>query len=245
MGRRLSPTLAAVLVLGLVVGFAARAMAQDEGSSSQKPARTISVTSTASVNASPDEAVVTLGVRSEATDSAAAFAQNATDMQAVLDALEAAGIEEKDIQTLAVRLEQRTLDRGKPSEHRVFVASNQVEATIHDLSTVGAAIDAAVRTGTDSVQGVRFQLANPNQLRTDALAQAVRGARAKADALAEAAGASVQRVVTIEEQTYREPVYRFNALAIPAAADQVVPTPIVPPESLQASVTIAVMWEIA
>jgi uncharacterized protein YggE len=245
MSTRLFPTLAAVLGLGLVLGFAARAMAQDEGSSSQKPARTISVTSTATVKASPDEAVVTLGVRSEATDSAAAFEQNATDMQAVLDALGAAGIENKDIQTMTVRLELRTLAQGKPSEHRVFTASNQVEVTIHDLSSVGAAIDAAVGAGADSAQGVRFQLAEPNQVRTDALAQAVRGARAKADALAEAAGTGVQRVVTIQEQTYREPVYRFGALAVPAAVDQVVTTPIVPPDSLQASVTVSVVWEIA
>jgi uncharacterized protein YggE len=243
MERRLVPALAAVLVIGLVVGFAAKAMAQDDGSSTQKPARTITVSSTASVKTAPDEAVVTLGVRSESSESTAAMSANATDMQAVLDAVEAAGVAKKDVQTLSVRLEQQTVNRGKPSEHRVYVASNQIEVTIHDLSAVGTVIDAAVQAGADSVGDINFQLANPNEVRTDALAQAVRGARAKADALAQAAGTAVDRVVTIEEQTYRQPVYHYAygaALAQAAPA----PTPIVPPDTLQASVTVSVVWEI-
>src|ERR671936_2698920 len=155
------------------------------------------------------------------------MSQNARDMQAVLDAVETAGVDKKDIRTLAVRLEQQTLDRGKPTERKVYVASNQIEVTIHDLSSVGSVIDAAVRAGADSVGNISFQLANPNQVRTDALKQAVRGARAKADALAEAAGTSVERVVSIDEQTYREPTYKYafdTALALPGAA----PTPVVP-----------------
>lgn len=243
MGKRLLPAMAAVLVVGLVLGFGARAMAQDDGSSSQKPARTITVSSTATVKTAPDEAVVTLGVRSESSDSATAFAENAKDMQAVLDALKATGIDQKDIQTLNVGLERQTVDRGKPSEHEVFVATNQVQVTIHDLSSVGSVIDAAVNAGADSVQDVRFQLANPNEVRTDALAEAVRGARAKADAFAAAAGTSVVRVVTIDEQTYHPP---FFAEAVPAALGAAaVTTPIVPPDTLESSVTISVVWEIA
>jgi uncharacterized protein YggE len=245
MERRTYIPLAVVLVAGLIVGFAAKAMAGSHSSSTQKPARTITVSSTATVRTAPDEAVVTFGVRSESPESTSAMSQNAKDMQAVLDAVEAAGVDKKDIRTLAVRLEQQTLDRGKPTERKVYVASNQIEVTIHDLSSVGSVIDAAVRAGADSVGNISFQLANPNQVRTDALQQAVRGARAKADALAEAAGTSVERVVSIDEQTYREPTYKYAfdqaALAVPAA----VPTPVVPPDTLQASVTVSVVWEIA
>ncbi len=232
-----------VAVAALVVGFAARAMAGGDTPSTQKPARTITVTSTATVKAAPDEAVVDLGVTSQSPDSAQAFAQNGTDMQAVLDALKAAGVAEKDLQTLRVSLDQKVVDRGKPSEHTVFVASNRIEVTVHDLSTVGTVIDAAVHAGADSVDGVRFQLENPNTVRTDALASAVRGAREKADALASAAGTQVVRVVTIQEENYRLPVYR-EALAAPVAFGSG-STPVVPPNSLEASVTVTVVWEIS
>ncbi len=173
---------------------------------------------------------------------AMAFAQNAKDMQAVLDALKAAGITDKDVQTTNVSLEQNTQNQGKPNERRVFVASNSVQVTIHDMSSVGSVIDAAVNAGADSVNDISFQLSNPNTIRTDALSQAVTGARTKAEALARAAGAEVMRVVTIDEQNFRPPVYNQSLAALPRAG---VPTPVVPPSSLQVSVTIAVVWEIA
>ncbi|HEX9123683.1 MAG TPA: SIMPL domain-containing protein [Actinomycetota bacterium] len=243
MNRR-GVVITAVAVAALVIGFTARAMAGDGAPTSQKPARTITVTSTATVKAAPDEAVVDLGVSTESPDSAQAFAQNATDMQAVLDALKAAGVAEKDLRTLNVSLDQKVVDRGKPGEHTVFVASNRIEATVHDLSAVGSVIDAAVRAGADSVDGVRFQLADPNVVRTDALASAVRGAREKADALAEAAGTQVVRVVTIQEDNYRLPMARA-ALPFAGAVSEQVTTPIVPPDSLEASVTVSVVWEIS
>jgi uncharacterized protein YggE len=243
MNRR-ALVIVAVAVAALAVGFTARAMATNDTSTSQKPARTITVTSTATVKTAPDEAVVDLGVSTESPDSAQAFAQNATDMRAVLDALKAAGIADRDLQTLNLSLDQKVVDNGKPSEHEVYVASNRIEVTVHDLSTVGSVIDTAVKAGADSVGGVRFQLANPNTVRTDALAAAVRGAREKADALAQAAGTQVVRVVTIQEESYRLPVYRAPIADTAGFAAQAT-TPVVPPESLEASVTVSVVWEIS
>jgi uncharacterized protein YggE len=243
MNRRTGMAVIAAVVVGLVIWFAATAFAENGSSSTAKPARTITVSSTATVKAKPDEAVVNLGVRSESPDSATAFAQNAKDMQAVLDALKAAGISDKDIQTTNVSLNQRVVNAGRSNEKRVFVATNSVQVKIHDLSSVGSVIDDAVKAGADSVNDIRFDLSNPNTIRTDALSQAVTGARTKADALAGAAGAKVLRVVTIDEQGFVEPVYRAS-MAVANDA-MVVPTPVVPPSSLQVSVTISVVWEIA
>jgi uncharacterized protein YggE len=243
MNRR-TWTIVVVAVAGtLVLWLGATALAQDNPSPSAKPARTITVESTATVQAAPDEAVVDLGVRSESPDSAAAFARNAKDMQAVLDAVKAAGVGEKDIETTNVSLEQRLANRGEPNEQQVFVATNSIRITIRDLASVGSVIDAAVAAGADAVNDIRFQLSDPNAVRHDALTRAVAGARAKADALAGAADTEVVHVVTIAEQNYRPPVYQAalasGALAIPA------PTPIVPPSSLEVTETVSVVWEIA
>jgi uncharacterized protein YggE len=242
MTRRTGIIVIAAIVTGLVIWFTATAMAQGGASPSTKPERTITVSSTATVKAQPDEALVDLGVRSESADSASAFAQNAKDMQAVLDAVRDEGITDKDLQTTNVSLEQSTQNQGKPNEQQVFVASNSVQVTIHDLSSVGAVIDAAVSAGADSVNDISFQLSNPNTIRTDALSQAVAGARTKADALAQAAGAEVVRVVTIDEQNFRSSVYRQSLAALPAPGPV---TPVVPPSSLQVSETISVVWEIS
>jgi uncharacterized protein len=242
MSRRTWVVAGIVVVALVVIAFAATALAQGDTSPSGKPVHTIAVSSTATVKASPDEAVIGLGVHSEAAGSADAFAQNAKDMRSVLDALEAAGIDQKDIQTTNVSLQQRVTNRGTPNEQQVFVASNSIQVTIHDLSSVGSVIDAAVGAGADSVNDIRFQLANPDAVRTDALTQAVAGARAKANALAHAADATVVRVVTIDEQNYHQPVYHA---AFSQAALGAVPTPVVPPSSLDVTETISVVWEIS
>ncbi len=241
MKGRTAAIVAGVLVVGLVIGFAASAMAGDDQAAAAGTNRLISVSSTATVNEAPDEAVVNLAVRSEDVDSAAAFAQNAQEMAAVLDALKAAGIAEKDLRTLDVGLQQRTVGRGTSDEHQVFVASNSVQVTVHDLDTVGSVIDAAVKAGADSVNDIRFQVSDEDQVRSDALAQAVQGAREKADALAQAAGAQVVRVRSIDEGSVRLPVYRqaYDLAALPSAM-----TPVVAPDSLEASVTVQVVWEI-
>jgi uncharacterized protein YggE len=242
MSRR-TWTVVVVVAGALVLWVAATALAQDNPPPGAKPVRTVTVTSTASVEAAPDEAVLSLGVRSEAPDSAAAVAQNAEDMQAVLDAVKTAGVDEKDIQTTNVSLEQHVTNRGKPNEQQQFVATNSVRITIHDLSSVGSVIDAAVRAGADAVNDIRFQLSDPDAVWTDALGRAVAGARAKADALASAADADVLRVVTIDEQNYRPPVYQA-ALAAGDLAAPAPTTPIVPPSSLEVTETVSVVWEI-
>ena len=246
MGRRTGLIVAGVVVAGLVIALAASAMGEDQGTSSAKPSRTITVTSTATVKAPPDEAVVNFGVRSEDPDSEAALAQTAKVMQSVLDALKGAGIAQKEIETLNLGLDQRVENRGTASEQRIFVASNSVQVTVQDLDTIGGVIDAAVTAGADSVNDIRFQLSDPNTIRTDALSQAVTGARTKADALAEAAGAKVLGVVTINEEGFRAPVPRFafNQATLGFAAADVAPTPVVAPNSLQVSVTVSVVWEI-
>ena len=244
MNRRPGVILALAVVAGVVIWIAATAMADNGTSTTGKPARTITVSSTSTVKVQPDEAVVNLGVRSEATDGAGSFAQNAKDMQAVLDALKAAGVSDEDLQTLNVGLDQHVENQGKPSEQRTFVASNSLQVTIHDLASVGSIIDAAVGAGADSVNDIRFQLSDPNAVRSDALTQAVTGARAKADALASAADATVVRVVTIDEQNFQPPIYD-QAFAGVAAAVPAPVTPVVPPSSLEVSVTISVVWEIA
>lgn len=235
---------AGALAAGLLIGLAASAFAQGDDEQGGKP-KTITVTSTATAKAAPDVAVVDIGVRSEDAESVAALEANAETMQEVLDAVKGAGVAEDDVQTLNVGLDRRVVNRGEPDEHEVFVASNTVEVKVRDLGATGMVIDAAVRAGADSVHDIRFELSDPSEVRTQALEQAIRGARLKADALALAAGTQVTGVLTITEEGFRPPVYEgYRAVAF-ATAEAAVTTPIVPPTDLEARVTVTVVWAIA
>ena len=63
------------------------------------------------------------------------------------------------------------------------------------------------------------------------------------DALAQAAGSSVVSVVTIDQQSFREPAY--HAAYAGLTVNQALPSPVVPPNNLTSSVTVSVVWQIS
>ena len=239
--------IALVLVVGLVVGFGANALAGDGGSSQASaptPPRTITVTSTASVGTAPDEAVIEFGMRSEGADSGAAYDANGAKSDAVLAALLDAGLTKDDVETQSQSVDRQTKDRGTPSERTVYVASTQIQVTVHDLKAVSSAIAAAVNAGADSVHGLRFQVGDQTSARQDALAAAVRGAKRKADAIAAAAGTSVSDVVQVREESSNSRPYYYRGEAL-AAFDAAIPAPtIVAPQTVSTQVTVTVIWAI-
>jgi uncharacterized protein YggE len=230
------------LVVGALVllAFGARAMAQ--GGDEVGGRRTITVTSTATVGSEPDQATLDIGVQTQADESADALADNATTTDEVLGALRGAGVAADDVQTRRLDVFRRTVDRRTPRERRVYVADASLAVTVRDLDAVGAVIEAAVGTGATSVRDIRFEVSDPSSARTQALEQAVEGARAKADAMAAAAGASVTGVERMVEEGAARPVYEqasYRAADTAAAALSVVP-----PDELDTSVTVTVTWTI-
>lgn len=241
---RRSWTAVALVVAAAIIGasvLGAQALADDGGNGSGD--ETITVTSTASVGSEPDEAVVTLGVSTQDPDSATALGRNGETVDAVVAAVEGAGVAKEDVRTTRLDLNRRTIDRRTPQEITVYVADSALEVTVRDLDTVGDVIQAAVEAGANSVRGVRFGVSDPSKARADALDAAVRGARTKADAMAAAAGTSVTGVVTIEEQGASRPPYTYAAdQAYPMAAG--LTAQVVPPDEIQTQVTVIATWAI-
>jgi len=239
--------IALVLVVGLVVGFGANALAGDSGSnpaSAPTPPRTITVTSTASVGTAPDEAVIEFGMRSEGADSGAAYDANGVKSDAVLDALVDAGLTKDDVETLSQNVDRQTKDRGTPNERTVYVASAQISVTVHDLTAVSSVIAAAVNAGADSVHGLRFQVGDQTSARQNALAAAVRGAERKADAIAAAAGTPVSGVVQVREESSNSRPYYYRSANLVAFGEAAAAPAIVAPQTVSTQVTVTVIWAI-
>src|SRR4029077_18871060 len=106
---------------------------------------------------------------------------------------------EKDMETTNIGLSPQTINRGQADEATVYNASATLEVKIHDFDVIGPSIQKGVAAGATSVRGVRFQVADPVGVRTNALEEAVTSAREKADALADAAGTAVTGVIQIRE----------------------------------------------
>ena len=100
---------------------------------------TVSVSGVGTATVVPDTASVQLGVTVTEDTLTAAQASASTQMQAIIDSLTAAGIEEKDIQTSSyyVSVVQNYDSNGNPSEVTSFQVQNQVNVVIRDISNVG------------------------------------------------------------------------------------------------------------
>jgi uncharacterized protein YggE len=227
------------VVLGLAVALAIPLSAQspDEGSAD----RTVTVMGTAVVKSAPDEAVISLGVHTEAEGAKAAMEQNAERMEAVVRALVNAGVAAEDISTSNISLWPQYDSNGVNVTG--YVAENSLSVTVRDIDEVGDVIDAGIAAGANLAGGVMFQLSDDNQGVEQALRMAVDDAKAKAEALADQAGASLGRVVRIDETMSGAPPIYYEERAVAADAGGAT-TPILPSD-VETSVTVTVVWALA
>jgi uncharacterized protein YggE len=159
---------------------------------------TISVSSSGTVDAAPDLAVVYLAVEAQADTAEEARAQVARDATRMRDALREAGISDDAVTTtgFAVYIEYDYSDRGREVIGYRAVHSYRVEVAPEDAGTV---IDTAVKNGATRVSGVQFTLSDERrqELRAQALEEAMTSARSDADAIAGASGLTVSGVHSV------------------------------------------------
>ena len=238
-------SLSVALILTVVAVLATAATGQP-ASPAGGPPRTITVSSGATISSSPDEAVITFSVRTDSPSSVTALNESSDIMNGVLAAMKNLGITERDMETTNVNVSQQTIDRGTAFESTIFVSTTALEVTIQDFDRIGRAIQDGVKAGATSVRGVTFQVSDPAGAKKRALEAAVLSARAKADALAQAAGAAVTGVVQIREAgPGGEPrSYLANQDSF-AYAGLATDLSVVPPRDIDTEVSITVIWSIS
>ncbi|MEM6410409.1 MAG: SIMPL domain-containing protein [Pseudomonadota bacterium] len=165
-----------------------------------QPETTLNISSRASVDRTPDLAYINAGVETEARTAAEALSENAERMNGVFAALEAAGIEEKDIQTSNFNVSPNyDYSRDGPPRLVGYRATNQVRAKVSDLDNLGATLDSLVNAGGNTLNGIQFGLEDSSEALNNAREDAVTQAIERAELYAGAAGYSVGRIVSISE----------------------------------------------
>ena len=202
----------------------------------------IRVTGSGKVTATPDIARVRLGVETFDRDVETAVAENNRRADAIIEALKALGIEEKDIQTTSFSISPQRDFRGEPPYPIVgFTVRNVIAVKVREIESVGTALQKAIDAGANNVEGVAFDVDDPTPLRAEARTKAIEDAKSRAEALAEAAGVRVGKAVRITELSVSiPPVFRGGFDEAVGAVE--VP---VQPGELEISVTVEVLFEIA
>lgn len=174
----------------------------------------------------PDVAVIQAGVVTQAATAGEALSQNSSRMAAVLAALRASGVAERDLQTASISLSpQYRYENNQPPILTGYQASNQVSIRFRDISKSGAILDTLVKQGANNIAGPNLTVDKPEAALDEARTNAIAKARARATLYANAAGLRVDRLLTISESGAAPmpmPVVAFRAKAEGAADTQVV-----------------------
>jgi uncharacterized protein len=157
--------------------------------------RTVSVQATVEREAPNDAAEVRFTVSKERHGRAAALRIVAVRLRAVIAAARSTpGVGPGDVTTGAISV--RRVERGK---RPVYRASESVTVVTHRPEVAGDLVAAGVAAGATSTRGPNFFVGDREAAYNAALVEALTRAKAKAEMLAAAAGATLGPAITITE----------------------------------------------
>jgi uncharacterized protein len=202
---------------------------------------TINVAGHGEVEGTPDVMTVTMGVQTTDPSAQTALQHNNERANALIAALEAQGVEAKDIQTVDLNVSPNF---DKNFHITGYSASNTVSAKLRNLAKAGEVIDtAALTVGQDiRLQGVSFSIDNTSALVAKARGDAIKDAVTQAKQLSAAAGVKLGAIRTIDDtgtlvpqpQEFTSNKQAFDSAAVPLE-----------PGSQQLSVDVEVIFAIA
>src|SRR5688572_20818577 len=148
----------------------------------------------------PDIATISTGVVTRAADSNAAMRDNAEQMAKVVEAIKAAGIPAKDVQTSGISLNPTyQYGENQPPKITGYEAHNTVNVVVRDISKLGKILDTLAAVGANQINGPSFDVDKKDEAMDEARRQAIEKAQARAEMYAKTLGMRVRRIVSINE----------------------------------------------
>ena len=184
----------------------------------------ISVTATGEASMAPDLALVRFGVTGTAKELAPTRDEVNARASAVLTRLRDLGIAEGDVNAPDVEI-QPEYDYRRGQKLIGYRVARHMTARVRDLDRLGDVLDGIVAAGGNEVQGAEMAAADPSAAEHAALASAVTAARAKAEAIAAAAGVTLGALARVEEADelgMPQPKMRMMAMESADVATEVV-----------------------
>ena len=214
------------------------------------PRRTLTVRGRGTASADPDLVVLSFGVAGRDPSYSASVEELNGRVEALREDIEAAGVERDRLKTTGfdVRDDRRyDRDTGK----HVFLgyeASHRLRLELpFDRDLLNSVLARAAASASEAAVTVSFEVSDVESLRRGAMRAAVADAREGARVLAEASGATLGEILSIDysyvEIRARRLSYEFaNTGAMYEAS---APAPDVEPEALDAEEGVTVVWEIS
>ncbi|MHB8612283.1 MAG: SIMPL domain-containing protein [Candidatus Dormibacteraceae bacterium] len=189
----------ALLLFGPRSAPAAPATPQVVALAASTTSNTITVVGSGSASAAPDEGTLNVGVSATRPSVRDAVSQATTDMNHLLGALHSQGVQDKDIQTSWLAINQQ--NNCCPQSVTGYTSSNQVTVTIHHLQNATGIMEAAVdAVGNDlQLSGINLGIADTSGITKSARSAAMSDANARAQDWARLAGHHIGGLIDLSE----------------------------------------------
>lgn len=198
----------------------------------------INVTGEGKAYIKPDIAMVSFGVTSQAPKSQDAVSQSNEKMNAVIAAIKALGVEDKDIQTTSYNLspvyDYKTVGVS-PMMYPVpvqggrsivgYTLDQEISVKIRNFDNINTIMDKASVSGANTVGQLQFTVDNPEAARSEARQKAIDAAKEKMQNIAKESGLNVGKLINVSEgySSYPQPMYANSTMAKDSGAPSVAP----------------------
>jgi len=239
----LNTALVVVILFGITAGKALYRYG-----ASLLPSRTISVSAEGKTVVSPDIASVSFTVVSQGADPEKLAVENTEKMNAAIDYVKSEGIADKDIKTANYDLSPRyEYDEDRRTSFITgYTLTQTIFIKIRDFDEIGKILGKLPDLGINQINGLTFDIENPDVYLNEAREQAFDKARAKAKTMAKQNHTRLGRVVTFSEGYggYPRPYLAMSALGKGGVAEDTAAPPQIEPGSQEVTVNVSVTYEI-
>ncbi|WP_293369805.1 SIMPL domain-containing protein [Nevskia sp.] len=209
--NKLLVSASAAFLLGLAGVAAASDHAPDR--------RSVSVSGRGEVAATPDRARVSMQVETTKLDLRLAQTEVSRIVKDYLAQLKALGIAEADISTAGLSIQPEYDYSAKGGRKFLgYHLTRGIEVVVRDLDKIGDVLLKATTAGINNVSDPQLESSKAEALSRDALAKAAEDARAKAKVLADALGAKLGAVHTLNANAEYIPAPQLQKARFSVAA---------------------------
>lgn len=187
---------------------------------------TITINGKGEVNAVPDISRFTITIEETAADQKTALAQSSVKSNAVIDALQKAGIDEKDIKTIARNdYPKYEYTRGAveiaiyppiPAKQTItgYVSTHTLSVKVRDLDLVTTVQQIFADQKVTNVSGPELSIDDTEIIKVQARELAIMDAKEQAQVLADQLGVRLGKIVSFSESDGgMYPMYRMEAMS--------------------------------
>lgn len=161
---------------------------------------TITVIGHGDEKVSPDTATIDAGIVTKAADARQAQQKNDAAMTKLLNRLKTYGVTANDVHTQWYSIHPDYTSDPKSGQQSItgFEADDNIQVDVHNLNKVGTLVDALVQLGANQINGVNYQVSNPQAIQQHLIDTALADAKSQAQHIAKSLGIMITGVQSVD-----------------------------------------------